>query len=176
MFNSSTRDRINCSNCGAVSPIVERHSRRRRYSSTAVPQLVLRCRNWYCGAATRTAVPSFKTLSSHIKQHLLCRSLGQRSIHSGKCKGILYPGRGKGVKIPLLPENAGKRSLNYLLTLETIEGVTTCIKELKWRFIKNIYFTFSGATKPLPKRSPCVQFVQRSSLSRVLTQRTSETW
>ena len=36
-----------------------------------------------------------------------------------------YPGRGKWVKIPLLPENAGKRSLNYLGTLGTLERVTT---------------------------------------------------
>ena len=28
-----------------------------------------------------------------------------------------YPGRGKWVKIPLLPENEDKRSLNYLGTL-----------------------------------------------------------
>ena len=36
-----------------------------------------------------------------------------------------YPGRGKWVKIPLLPENAGKRSLNYLGTLGTLERVMT---------------------------------------------------
>ena len=36
-----------------------------------------------------------------------------------------YPGRGKWVKIPLLPENVGKRSLNYLGTLGTLERVTT---------------------------------------------------
>ena len=34
-------------------------------------------------------------------------------------------GRGKQVKIPLLPENVGKRSLNYLGTLGTLERVTT---------------------------------------------------
>ena len=31
-----------------------------------------------------------------------------------------YPGRGKRVKIPLLPENVGKRSPNYLGTLERV--------------------------------------------------------
>ena len=39
-----------------------------------------------------------------------------------------YPGRGKWVKIPLLPENVGKRSLNYLGTLGTLERVTTILK------------------------------------------------
>ena len=36
-------------------------------------------------------------------------------------------GRGKQVKIPLLPENVGKRSLNYLGTLGTLERVTTIL-------------------------------------------------
>ena len=36
-----------------------------------------------------------------------------------------YPGIGKWVKIPLLPENVRKRSLNYLGTLRTLERVTT---------------------------------------------------
>ena len=31
-----------------------------------------------------------------------------------------FPGRGKWVKIPLLPEHVGKRSLNYLGTLERV--------------------------------------------------------
>ena len=31
-----------------------------------------------------------------------------------------YPGRGKRVKIPLLPENLDKRSLNYHGTLERL--------------------------------------------------------
>ena len=42
-------------------------------------------------------------------------------IRGDKC----YPGRAKWVKIPLLPENVGKRSLNYLRTLGTLERVTT---------------------------------------------------
>ena len=42
-------------------------------------------------------------------------------IRGDKC----YPGRGIWVKIPLLPENVGKRSLNYLRTLGTLERVTT---------------------------------------------------
>ena len=41
------------------------------------------------------------------------------------------PGRGKWVKIPLLPENVGKRSLNYLGTLERLTTNTLQVTVLK---------------------------------------------
>ena len=40
-------------------------------------------------------------------------------------------------EIPLLPENAGKRSLNYLGTLGTLERVTTTIKIVEINCKKN---------------------------------------
>ena len=39
-----------------------------------------------------------------------------------------YPGRGKWLKIPLLPENVGKSSLNYFGTLERLTPVTIFFK------------------------------------------------
>ena len=46
-----------------------------------------------------------------------------------------YPGRGKWVKIPLLPENVGKRSLNFLGTLGTLERVMTLLCMRKYAYI-----------------------------------------
>ena len=39
-------------------------------------------------------------------------------------KDKCYPGRGKWMKIPLLLENVGKMSLNYLGTLERVTTIS----------------------------------------------------